>query len=329
MKKISFILLFCATLAEAFIVSVGGFDIQKYPSLYTFNDTKPLKVTVPITDLLQKESKNVNGVTMWITRTWQEDWYSAKAVEKNIIKKGYTPIFIFYYFADDISVKFIKKTKKAYFKQLKKFIKYLHKIDGQKIVILNPEYNMRDVSKWRGMNQIFLKSFKMLRSDPQVMVGPCVGDFGNYNRTNEPKEWSFFDPSLSEAAKAADFIAFQEMRALTRNKKTQILKTPQRAYYFSKYLHKKYKKPTMLAYLAVSSYGKGGKEMQANVYKGFVKYLPKMQKEAQLLLFGTFHYFDYPKHVGYFQKAEEFFGILSKDGMKKPSFYYFNKIKSN
>jgi hypothetical protein len=51
-----------------------------------------------------------------------------------------------------------------------------------------------------------------------------------------------------------------------------------------------------------------------------------MEKDARLMLFGTFHYFDYPGHVGYFNEAEEFFGVLRKDGTKKPSFKYYNKL---
>jgi len=44
------------------------------------------------------------------------------------------------------------------------------------------------------------------------------------------------------------------------------------------------------------------------------------------MLFGTFHYFDYPGHVGYFNAAEEYFGVLQKDGSPKPSFQYYNKL---
>jgi len=327
MLKISFLLFFLyISSLSAFVVTAGDFEVQKCVSPYMFHDTTPKTVRVPITEVLQKYSKNTNGVSMWITRGWKKFWYDIPTIQKDIINKGYTPVFIFYYFADDVSVKYIKKTKKKYFAQLQKFTNYLKKIDGQKIVILNPEYNMDGAGKWKGMNKIFLKSFKILREDPQVIVGPCVGDFGDYSKTDEPKEWALFDKSLNVAIKSADFIAFQEMRALTRNKRKNILKTAHRAYCMAKYLHKKYNKPTMLAYLAISSYGKHGKAMQAKVYKSFVHYLPLMKKDANLMLFGTFHYFDYPKHVGYFKAAEEFFGVLDKDGIKKPAFKYYNKL---
>ena len=327
MKKISLFVLLLAELLQGFTITTGDFEVQKYPSVYSFHTTKPKTITVPITDVLQSKSKNTNGVTMWITPEWNEQWYNTTIIQNDIINRGYTPVFIFYYFADNISVKYIHKKQADYFKFLKRFLKFLEKIDGKKIVILNPEYNENGVGHYQGMNNIFLKSFQILRDDPQVLVGPCVGDFGDYDKVNEPDEWKLFNPSLQRAAKKADFIAFQEMRALTRNKPQQILNTPKRAYNLAKYLHNKYHKPTMLAYLAISSYGKNGDTLQESVYKGFVKYLPKMQEDAFLTLFGTFHYFDYPNHKGYFKQAEKFFGVLTKDGALKPSFKYYNMLR--
>jgi hypothetical protein len=309
------------------LIGVGGFDVKKVKEHYAFHDTNISSEMVNITEPVAKEAKNVNAISIWITKEWEESWYDAKIVQKEIVDKGYTPVFIFYWFGDEVSVKYIQKNKKHYFDTLKKFTKYLKKIDGQKIVVLNPEYNMFGVEKWEGMNDIFLKSFSIVRNDPQTLVGPCVGDFGNYNYENEPKEWALFNKSLYKAAPSADFIAFQEMRALTRNTKQEILSTPQRALYLSKYLYEKYNKPTLLAYVAISTYGDEGKLIQAEVYKRFLTTLPLMQEQAQLLYFGLFHYFDYPGHIGYFNAAEEYFGVLDSNGSMKPSFKYFKQLQ--
>lgn len=329
MKKIVSILLVSWTLLPAYmLISAGGFDVTEYAKhRYAFKDKRHSGDNVNITKVLQEKSKNTNAVTMWITKGWQEDWYDVSTVQRQIIDKGYTPVFIFYWFADEISPEYVKHYEKDYFKALKRFTRYMKKLHGQKIVVLNPEYNEQKTGKWDGMNDVFLDSFHILREDSQAVVGPCVGDFGDYSKVNEPKEWGLFDPSLRRAAKEADFIAFQEMKALTRNSKGGVIKTAQRAYNLSKYLYKKYHKPTMLAYTALSSYGKDGEKVQALAYKSFVKYLPKMKKEGHLILFGTFHYFDYPGHVGYFNKAEEYFGVLRKDGTKKPSFKYYNQLR--
>jgi len=325
-KIFSSLVVFSISLLASVLISAGGYDVQEYKGDYSFKSANKLATNVNITKVLHQESKNSNAVSIWITREWQENWYDVETTQREILDKGYIPMFIFYWFADEINIEYVKKNEKAYFKTLRKFTKYLKKLQGQKIVILNPEYNMFGVEKWDGMNDIFLKSYKMLREDSQVLVGPCVGDFGNYHFVNEVDEWKLFDASLNRAAKKADFISFQEMRALTRNSKEDILRTAKRAYNFSKYLHKKYKKPTILAYTAISSYGKNGEKIQAEVYKDFVKYIPMMHKEAKLMLYGTFHYFDYPGHVGYFNEAEEFFGVVRNDGSKKPAFKYYKLL---
>jgi hypothetical protein len=327
MKKLVSLLTVSLSLSANLLLSAGGFDVKKLGDTYSFKNGESGGKSVNITEVLNKKSKNINAVTIWITRNWQEDWFDANTTQKEILDKGYTPMFIFYYFADEINPKFIENKKAAYFLELKKFTNYLKKLNGQKIVVLNPEYNMFGVEKLDKMNDIFLKSYKILREDKQVIVGPCVGDFGNYKNINDSKEWVLFDKSLKRSMKKADFIAFQEMRGLTRNSKGDILRTPQRAYSLAKYLHKKYHKPTIFAYAAISSYGKDGESIQKDVYKGFVKYIPKMAKDADLIAFGTFHYFDYPGHVGYFKEAEECFGLLRKDGSAKPAFKYYNSLK--
>lgn len=326
MKLISLLFILVAPLISSMLISAGGYDVSKSTSQYTFKHSKPAMINVNISEVLCKQSPNVNSITMWITKDWEECWYDVDNTQKELIDKGYTPVFLFYWFADEVSVEFVKKNEKAYFKTMQKFLKYLKKLHGKKIVVLNPEYNMAGVGEWDGMNDIFLKSYEILREDPQVIVGPCVGDFGDYSKTNEPNEWKCFDKSLQRSIKKADFIAFQEMRALTKNTKQEILNTPKRSLNFAQYLKKTYHKPTMLSYLAISTYGKDGDNIQADVYKEYVKLLPLMQEKGDLLLFGTFHYFDYPGHVGYFNTAEEYFGLLKKDGTPKPSLEYYNKL---
>jgi len=327
-KKINFLFIVCFGVIEAsMLIGAGGFDVKKIEQRYMSQDTNSSYSFVNITEVLEKQSPNVNSVTMWITPWWKEDWYGIEQIQKEIIDKGYTPVFIFYWFADEISVDYIAKHKEQYFKDLKRFVAFMKQLKGKKIVVLNPEYNMFGVEKWDGMNDIFLESYQMIREDKEAEVGPCVGDFGNYSFVDEPQEWKLFAPSIARAFESADFIAFQEMRGLTRNSKADMLRTPQRALHLAKYLHKTYHKPTMLAYSAISSYGKEGELIQAKVYKGFAKLLPQMQEEAGLFYFGTFHYFDYPHHVGYFNEAEEYFGVLTKEGKRKLSHTYFNTLK--
>ncbi|RUM56585.1 MAG: hypothetical protein DSY40_02055 [Nautilia sp.] len=115
------------------------------------------------------------------------------------------------------------------------------------------------------------------------------------------------------------------MRALTRNNISQMLNTPYRTLEFAIYLHKKYKKPTFLAYLAISSYK--NKIIQEKIYKRFSQLLPIFKKEANLIGFNIFHLFDRPQQIGYFKEAEKHFGLIDNKGNKKPAYFWFLDIR--
>jgi hypothetical protein len=308
-----------------FYIGVGEFSACK--GKYGSESSKfcPFIKRKPLYTFLKKEAPNVNAISMWITRNWKENWYPAKTINK-FIKQGFTPIFIFYWFEDQISPAFVKKHKKEYFEELEKFAKFLQKIKGKKIVILNPEYNENGMQSSRNFDILQAKSILLIKKyDKNTLVGICPGDFGNYNVIWDKYNWDLLKPSMNYSAKLSDFIAFQEMRAITRDTKQQILDTPLRALAFATYLHQTYHKPTFLGYLAISSYKT--LKIQATVMKNFAKILPLMKHSADLIGINLFHYIDVPGDKGYFKKGQEFFGIKFANGKKKPSFKYFLKFK--
>ena len=321
MKKL--IILLAVLLNAKFIVGVGGYDVCKKDNIYMPYDGK-CEINSNITDFTKKEMPNVNAISIWITKDFDfKNWFPPKSVNKNIVKKGYIPIFIIYWYRDDISPKFITKNRTKYFNFIKKCNKYLSKIKGKKYIILNPEYNENGVSSWAGFNDIMKHSYKILKNKNRL-IGYGLGDFGDYKVTFDYNNFKSFDNSFL-AVKYFDFIAFQEMRAVTRDSKSGILNTPYRTLEFAKYLHNKWHKPTFLAYLALSSYH--SQKLQTQVYKRFSELLPIFKKEAGLIGFNIFHLWDRPQQVGYFKEAEKHFGIIDKYGNKKPSFFWFLDIR--
>jgi len=309
---------------HAFYVGVGGFNVCIKNNKSTYYKNCSFEKQIGLVEVLKKELPNVNAISMWITRDWQEEWYPANKVNE-IIKKGYTPIFIFYWFADDISPSYVRKKQRKYYESLNRFINYLQQIKGEKIVILNPEYNETGMSDSIFFDLLQTQSIKMIKdSVKNVKVGICLGDFGDYEKANDIQNWEMDRLSLTFSSKASDFIAFQEMRAITRNTPKEILTTPKRILQYSKYLYNTYKKPTFLAYIAISSYK--ANDLQTKVFKDLLKYIPEYKK-AKMIGINLFNYIDVPEHEGYFLEAEKHFGIKKANGEEKKSFYYFKQIK--
>lgn len=297
------------------IIGVGGFE-HKPPNESSY---------IPVTTIVKDSNlTSVNTISLWITKDWKQEWYPVKEVNKLIVEKGYTPMFIIYWFADDISVEFIQKNYHAYIEYLKSFREYLDGIKGKTYVVLHPEYNENGVGEWDGFNDLLLESKKILNNG-NVRIGPCVGDFGNYDKASDKENWSRFHPSLKRSIEEFDFIAFQEMRGLTRNKPNDIKMIPERIEAFSTFLKKKYNKPVLLSYLAISSWGENAEALQADAIKGIAETQNTLERSG---LFGInlFHLIDFPDHIGYFNEGEKHFGIIRADMTPKPSFEYFKHM---
>ena len=325
MIKKTLLLVFLITNSFSFLIGVGGFSVCKNNKDSIYYKNCSFSKRQPIFSFLKKEAPNVNAISMWITKDWKENWYPAEIINKGI-EKGYIPIFIFYWFGDDISPKFVKKHEKEYFSTLTIFSKFLKKINGPVFVILNPEYNENGMEKSEYFDLLQAKSILLIKQyKPNSKVGICLGDFGDYKKIWDKFNWDLNLPSLKYSAKISDFIAFQEMRALTKNNEQEILNTPYRALAFATYLNKKFHKPTFLGYLAISSFK--NEKLQAEVFKIFNKLLPIFKNGANLIGLNIFNYIDVPEHKGYFKIAEKYWGLKKQNGEKKEAFFEFLKFK--
>lgn len=315
-----------AAAEQPFYLGVGSYELCRNGSaLEPYSHPCPVE-RVGAAEVVPALLPGVNSLSMWITRGWQEDWYDAGEISRASQARGLTPVFIFYWFADDISPAFVEANRAAYLDDLKRFTRFIARIPGPKLVVLNPEFNENGIEAYAPFNDLLLESMALVRQAGGVQVGFCVGDFGDYDLTIDPVNWQAFHPSISRAAAAADFIAFQEMRASTRNTRRQIENTAYRALAFSTYLHETYRKPVYWAYLALSSYGDEGEQIQDSVYRDVVTLLPLLRRQGGLIGFNSFHLIDVPDHVGYFNEGERHFGLLRRDGSRKPAFEAFGRL---
>jgi hypothetical protein len=320
----------CSHLGTGSVIGVGGYEYceeSRTGTLIAHSSSCSNNSRVYIKDIIKEYSPNANGVSIWITRDWKNDWYKAEDIQEKVINRGFTPIFIFYWFADDISPEFIEENKDQYFVDLRRFVWLIKQLKGPKIVILNPEFNENGAEAYEPFNDLLLESIEIVRQSKETQVGFCVGDFGDYSKVVDIENWKSFHPSIHRAVKQVDFIAFQEMRGTTKNSHEDILKTPDRALEFSIYLTETYNKPTFFAYLALPSYGENGIETQGKVYQRMSELMPEFVSKGNLIGINTFHLVDVPYHIGYFGKAEKHFGLIDALGQPKPALEYFRKLE--
>lgn len=281
--------------------------------------------TVILPEWLKSNGADINAHAIWLTRRWDESWLSRSDLE-DMARNGVIPVLVLYYFADDISREVVLKHRQDWYFYLMK-VAALASIDYPVLVVLEPEFNDESndddtlVLAWGGFNEVVIDGIYILRSlAPNILVGVCPGDFGD----SQDIEYS-----AGEAVQYSDFVAFQEMRASTQT--TLVNDTFEdvtgRALSYSHRLSEKFDKPVLLAYAAVSTYSDGNgdwHQYQADILDNLFTSVPELRSNR---VFGILNFmlFDDPEHVGYFEEAEPFFGLVDSAGSPKPGWRVFKK----
>ncbi|MEO0068426.1 MAG: hypothetical protein ABIK23_04760 [candidate division WOR-3 bacterium] len=281
----------------------------------------------------EKDGLKFKYVAIWLCRGWDTTWVSSQDL-KTIVQDGYTPLIIYYYFGDSISKEYLTENNQMRIKEWYQDIERLARlvnIGAEVFVALEPEFNdavfagETPITEWEGFNDVVIEAIRRLKKGaPNCKVGLVAGDWGIFN----------LDKCIGRAAKVCDFLGFQEMRAATvpdaDPTSSSYQNIAQSALRFSHYL-KRFKKPLLLAYLAVSSYKDGDplgwEDEQAKLIGGVLKAKEKLVKNG---VFGLvyFSYFDDPTHQTlYFGEAERFFGLKTQAGVLKKAFFEFNKLR--
>ena len=266
----------------------------------------------------REQGAPVNAQAIWLTRDWDDGWASREDLER-MVADGVVPVLILYYFAGDISRSYVVEHRQDWYFYLMT-VASLAAIDAPILIVLEPEFNDGTnaegtvISNWPGFNEIVIDGIYLLRSmAPNLLIGICPGDFGSED----------LEPSIGEVVEYSDFVAFQEMRAVTQPSETSedYEDITDRALEYADYLYTTFDKPVLLAYAAVSTYG-GWEQTQADVVDHLFAARGELSKRG---VFGILYFmlFDDPQHSGYFEAAETEFGLVRSDGEPKTGWHVF------
>lgn len=269
----------------------------------------------------------LNSVAIWLPRGWENEWVHKEDIAR-LHRDGVTPVFLLYFFGSENSTMDARRLRWDWYEYLARVASY---VAGRQpvMLVIEPEINDEGAYEkggtpmmyWPELQEMLIEGIYVLRAlAPNAMVGLCFGDFGD-----QPLEANF-----GEAVAYTDFVAFQEMRASTRNPAEdpsgfalfrQALDTTGR-------LHRAFDKPVILAYLAVSTWGQdnatGWQMVQAGAIRSFMQGFPELQQEGLTGLL-YFQLFDDPAHQGYFMEAEKHFGLMDENGEPKPAWWIFQQ----
>ncbi len=255
---------------------------------------------------------NVSHLTHWITRETDWRWESKERLSASA-QRGHTPVISYWYFGDEISPQFVREHSDAYFHDIENNLIPLIEHLPEVYVLLEPEFNKNGIAEWEEWDEFATRAIRTIKSRvPGAKVGLTVGNWGEFEQKDS------FD-NIEKAVAASDFVG---LMAMTSNLNEGANMDPswnvvERGTRLVTHLRRKFEKPLYFGYLAVSTAG-NWQEKQASHIKQVMQDLPVMIDNG-VFAFSFFTLFDDPLQVGWFDDAEQSFGLIRADGRPKPA----------
>lgn len=245
----------------------------------------------------------------WIGGEGWKQWFDAKGVA-DMKAAGITPEVIHYFFGDPV-LSDVQARRDAFLADIDALAEVLSAsgVGSQTIVTLEPEYNQGEVATWDGWNDLMIEAIDRLHAKAGAKVGLLPGDWDIAH---------VVPTSMGRAAARADFVAFQEMRASTRDDPKDAQEVVDKAIRFSHYLSRKFLRPVRWGYVMVSDYG-AWEGLQRDVV---IELCERHQElvDSGVVAVSWMSYLDHPGADGYFGAAEARKGLKYADNTPKPAF---------
>jgi len=235
---------------------------------------------------LQNKLTKSKFVVYWVSSWWQESWFNLPNIQQ-LMDNWVVPVFAYWYFWDWLINNFPTSLEQNnYYTDASKFNTMLKKLNWDKLVLMEPEFNkwpimytdsnkhkfakiiskaIDFIKKWND-NTYF--SLTMIDKWSRKVYEPYCPNYINCSLWDQ-KVWKNVDIIYNDLKNKLDFISFQEMVAqFSRNPTNQwtwpkpipisfsgwttwISFLEKRIENMTDYLHKKYNKPVFLPYISI------------------------------------------------------------------------------
>jgi hypothetical protein len=262
---------------------------------------------------------------IWLPRGWRASWIPQRDLRR-LSRAGTIPVVVEYFFRDGISRERVVREREAWHRSLRRLANVVA-IDAPVLVVLVPEFNDEPphgetaITDWAGFSNEIASALAIFRERaPNARVGVCAGDFSPDRDLALP---------LGGISSQLDFLAFQEMRAVTEpsSNRPGYLSLGKAALEYARYLQDEFRLPVLLAYVAVSSHGRW------NIRQRDALLDLARQREAlrRAGVFGAIYFQsrDDPRASGYFREAERGFGLNRADGGEKPALRAWRRMSGD
>jgi hypothetical protein len=105
---------------------------------------------------LQKYLVKSKYVAYWITKGWQESWFSPKKIQE-VMDAGYVPVFIYYYFGDALDAVPSGTLLAQYYEDNRRVSQFMQALQGTKFFIMEPEFNKDEIMESDATMKAFAK----------------------------------------------------------------------------------------------------------------------------------------------------------------------------
>lgn len=252
---------------------------------------------------------------VWVG-TWTKSsggWSTFESSLRTLRDQGVTPVVMWYYWGDSISVDAVKYGKDGRSKgdwdwMASELARRANSVMGGRefIVVLEPEFNKAGVSSWETFDGYLAdQAWKIRGIAPSAKIVTGFGHWGG---------WDIFDRAMG----ASHYAGFQLLRGSTRDSSSQGENVVDDMLRITKSLKSKFGKSVFMYDLAIATYG-GWEGVQERGLQRVIGKLGELESAGMKGLVWRYVY-DNSYSSGYYGPAESSWGVKYSWGAKKPAF---------